>query len=103
MWGDRRHTQPDELHAQLSRQLADLESLLRRLEVTEQSVSTRELMQARSRTALSCRLHARLQRQQAAGAEVTPTSTQEVFDNVELLELILSFLGSPAQLARVGA
>ncbi|KAL1527065.1 hypothetical protein AB1Y20_015749 [Prymnesium parvum] len=106
MWGERRArtANPEELMDLLGNRLKALNLLLQRLQITDEAVSPRELIQARSRTALSCRLNARLQRQQALEPDLAPMSTQdEVFGNVELLEHMLSFLGSPSALARVGA
>ena len=98
---------PDELHGQIAARLSDLEGLLKRVKPDGTRASPRELMQARSRTALSCRLHARLYNQhhvQPSDAAWMPPPTQDAFfDNLELVEHMLSFLGSATCLARAGA
>ena len=110
LWGARRApTQaPDELHKLLVGRLESLDLLLPRVSSDDgapDAVSSRELAQARSRTALSCRLSARIMSEAAADepwAQSRPPSAA-FFDHPELLEHALSFLQSPAQLARVGA
>ena len=62
---------PDALHDSLGKRLANLEALLPRLSVRDAEVSQRDLIGARSRTALSCKLDARLM---AAEEDPTPPS-----------------------------
>lgn len=100
---------PDELHDRLSARLANLEQLLPRLsdDVESTAVSTRELMQARSSTALSYRLSTRLHSEANSGAagelDWQPSRPSDAFfGHPELLEHALSFIMAPAQLALVG-
>ena len=62
MWGTgpTHSHDPSALHATISIRLAALDGLLSRLDEAPNEVSQRDLMQARSRTALACRLDTRL-------------------------------------------
>ena len=75
-----------------------------RLTVWEREVTVRDLVQARSRTALACRLDARMLRAADSDDFAPPASpADDFFGQAELLEHALSFVTDPAQLARVGA
>ena len=71
MWQRVSRPGPDELHAQLQARLASLDELLPRLkeDVGSTAVSKRELMQARSCTALSCQFTTRQHLSYSAGGE----------------------------------
>jgi hypothetical protein len=102
MWGTQSvagRINPETLHTQLVTRLEALESLLPRLSKQEEEVSQRDLMQARSRTALSCRLDARLLSAGSAAAAgvIAPLMANPFFSQPELLEHTLSFLTSPEQ------
>ena len=121
MWGQGRGQRgevTEALHTTLARRLASLEALLPRLHVRNAEVSQRDMVQARSRTALSCRLDARLLAGgaanggvtgggggggAAAGGSSTGRPADIFFGQPELLEHTLSFISSPEILARVGA
>ena len=115
MWagGRAQGVEPDELHGELVGRLAALDELLPRLEKSEceaqcgrsPEVSIRELVQRRSRTALSCRIEARLLREACMrnDAEMPPSQPCELFfEKPELLEHTLSFLHLPQQLSGAG-
>ena len=104
MWGtgtSAARVNPEALHERLGQLLAGLELLLPRLSVYDSEVTQRDLVQARSQTALSCRLHARLQRSEPESRRCRPADS--FFGQAELLEHALSFLASAEHLARVGA
>ena len=71
MWQRVSRPGPDELHAQLQARLTSLNELLPRLkeDVGSTAVSKRELMQARSCTALSCQFTTRQHLSHSAGGE----------------------------------
>ena len=94
---------PDTLHDQLSHRLSALNALLPKLAVQDKEVSSRDMVQARSRTALSCRLDARMSEEGASSGASLRNPIDVFFSQPELLEHTLSFLHSPAMLARVGA
>ena len=115
MWsgGRTQGTEPDDLYLELVGRLAALDELLPRLEKGEceascgraPEVSIRELVQRRSRTALSCRIEARLLREACMrnDAELPPSQPCELFfEKPELLEHTLSFLHLPQQLSGAG-
>jgi hypothetical protein len=117
MWsgGRTQGTEPDDLYLELVGRLAALDELLPRLEKGEceasagraPEVSIRELVQRRSRTALSCRIEARLLREACMrnGAELLPSIAgpcELFFEKPELLEHTLSFLHLPQQLSGAG-
>jgi hypothetical protein len=115
MWsgGRTQGTEPDDLYLELVERLEALDELLPRLEKGEceassgraPEVSIRELVQRRSRTALSCRIEARLLREACMrnDAELPPSQPCELFfEKPELLEHTLSFLHLPQQLSGAG-
>ena len=117
MWsgGRTQGTEPDDLYLELVGRLAALDELLPRLEKGEceasagraPEVSIRELVQRRSRTALSCRIEARLLREACMrnDAELLPCIAgpcELFFENPELLEHTLSFVHLPQQLSGAG-
>lgn len=109
MWQRVTRPGPDELHAQLQARLESLDELLPRLkeDVGSTTVSKRELMQARSCTALSCQFTTRQHLSNSVGGEYVQEClsrpSDECFGHPELLEHVLRFVPSPAQLASAGA
>ena len=84
-WGSgrREHVDNHALHSELSERLRLLDQLLPQLSAGEREalergkepeVSSRELTMARSRTALSCKLHARQQQPAAASSSAASSS-----------------------------
>ena len=127
-WGSgrREHVDNHALHSELSERLRLLDQLLPQLSAGEREalergkepeVSSRELTMARSRTALSCKLHARQQQPAAAASSAASSSAAASSSSAaapvaarafgelepELLEIVLSFVATPAELARCGA
>ena len=110
MWAGRAAgTAPEVLQASLEMQLSALDTLVDRLAEKEgctraAEVSMRELVQRRSRTALSCRIEARLRREaMAADADPEPVGPCELFfEKPELLEHTLSFCELPRHLSGAG-
>ena len=98
---------PEALHESLAKRLQALEEALPRLAIHDDEVSLRDMVNARSRTALSCKLDARLlaanseELQHPHQPSASPASI--FFGQPELLEHALSFVKSPEELARVGA
>lgn len=92
-------TLPEVVFNDLSAQLSSLNLLLPRLSAGEAApshtaaVSARQLMQARSHTALSCRFTARLASAAVEDEPAVSTPAGTVLASRELLELCLSYLG----------